>query len=287
VGLQFAPLPAAVHNGSVTGLAPLLAWESSSGVGPLLVWQQGHSVLLAEAQRRAAAASGGAAAATAVMARLAPLVFASADFMAAFAVPDASGVHHLLPPLFGGEEGGDPTRIQDPAFELVQFSNALDTASAWREALALPPAPAWEAVRGRLAPPPLDPAAPTLFSFNAACACLYQIGPCAFPRPGCPGSLASHPMVVGLVGMLNGLGGGGSKITAASANATAAAVMEKWGWGTPYSSPAYVSTRTTPAHQKNPAQKKPPNTLTLHPLNPTKTGCGAGTRRSSPFRWRA
>ena len=42
----------------------------------------------------------------AAMARLAPVVFASADFLASFAVPDAAGVFHLLPPLFGGEESG-------------------------------------------------------------------------------------------------------------------------------------------------------------------------------------
>lgn len=244
VGLQYAPLPTAVHNGSVEGLAPLLAWESSSGVGPLLVWQQGHSVLLAEAQRRAAAASGGAPAALAVMQRLAPVVFASADFMAAFAVPDAGGAFHLPPPLYGGEEGGDPRAIHDPAFELAQFGDALDTASAWRAALALPPAPAWEAVRGRLAAPPLDPAAgssPGLFAMNAACACLYRAGPCAFPRAGCPAPLVSHPMTVGLVGMLNGLAGDGGRtrgLTAATANATAAAVLAGWEWGTPQSSPA-------------------------------------------------
>ena len=71
VGLEYAPLPAAVNGGVVAGLAPLLAWESSSGVGPLLVWQQAHSITLAEAQRRAAAAAGGAAAALAVMQRCA------------------------------------------------------------------------------------------------------------------------------------------------------------------------------------------------------------------------
>jgi hypothetical protein len=253
VGLDFAPLPPAVHNGSVRGLAPLLAWESSSGVGPLLVWQQGHSILLAEAQRRAAAAVGGAQAALEAMQRLAPIVFSSADFMASFAVADEGGVHHLLPPLYGGEEGGNPLAIHNPAFELVQFSNALDTAAGWRQAMQLPPVAAWESVRGNLAAPPLDPAtvpgngssssnSPGLFAMNAACACLYQAGgPCSFPRPGCPSPLTSHPMTVGLQGMLNGLGGDGGrgcKITPASANATAAAVLEKWDWGTTQSSPA-------------------------------------------------
>jgi hypothetical protein len=244
VGLDFAPLPAAVHNGSARGLAPLLAWESSSPVGPLLIWQQAHSIFLAEAQRRAAAAAGGAPAARAAMARLAPVVWATADFLAAFAVPDAAGIYHLEPPLYGGEESGDPLAIRDPAFELVQAGSALDTAAAWRAALALPPVAAWEAVRGRLAAPPLDPAtaAPPLFAANAACACLYapRGAPCAFPRAGCPAPRGSHPMTVGLVGMLNGLAGdGGARygLSLASANGTAAAVLANWSWGSAAASP--------------------------------------------------
>ena len=244
VGLEYAPLPPAVHGGDAAGLAPLLAWESSSGVGPLLVWQQSHSIHLAEGQRRAAAAAGGAAAAAAVMARLAPVVFATADFLASFAVPDAAGVFHLLPPLYGGEESGDPRAISDPAFELVQVNSALDTAAAWRAALGLPPSPAWDAVRGHLAAPPLDPAtaAPPLYANNAACACLYARGAaCGFPRPGCPGPLGSHPMTAGLVGMLNGLAGDGGRrygLSVASVNATSAAILANWSWGTPHSSPS-------------------------------------------------
>ncbi len=249
VGLQYAPLPAAVHGGQVAGLAPLLAWESSSAVGPLLLWQQAHSIFLAEAQRReAAAGGGGAAAAEAVMARLAPVVWATADFLASFSAKNAStGLYHLLPPLYGGEEGGDPVAIHDPAFELVQARTALDTASAWRAALGLPPVGAWEAVRARLAPPPLDPATlntsfPPLYAANAACACLYLMPgeACPFSRPGCPTARVSHPMTAGLVGMLNGLGGDGGRgsgVAPASANATVAAILGNWSWGSAAASP--------------------------------------------------
>jgi hypothetical protein len=108
--------------------------------------------MLAEAQRRAAAAAGGAAAALALMRRAAPVVYASADFMAAVAWRDnASGsVYHLGLPRFGGEEQGDPAAISAAGFELVQFGVALDTARAWRAALGDAPAPAWEAVAGAL-----------------------------------------------------------------------------------------------------------------------------------------
>lgn len=244
VGLDFATLPSAVHGGSVEGLAPLLAWESSSGVGPLLVWQQSHSITLAEAQRRAAAAGGGVDAGRAAMDRLAPVVFATADFLASFAVPDARGVYHLLPPLYGGEESGDPLVISDPAFELVQINQALDTAAAWRVALGLPPMVSWDAVRGHLAAPPLDPAtaSPPLYANNAACACLYtHVHTCAFPRQGCPGALDSHPMTSGLVGMNNGLGGDGGVrygVDALSANATSQAILANWSWGDAADSPS-------------------------------------------------
>ena len=243
LGLDFAPLPSAVNGGDAADLAPLLAWESSSAVGPLLVWQQSHSIHLAEAQRRAAAAAGGAAAALAVMQRLAPVVAATADFLASFAVPDAAGVFHLLPPLYGGEESGDPRVISDPAFELVQINTALDTAAAWRDALGLPPVPSWDAVRGHLAAPPTDPAtaAPSLYANNAACACLYARGACGFPRPGCPGPLGSHPMTAGLNGMLNGLSDDGGRrygLDVARVNATTAAIFANWTWGTPQDSPS-------------------------------------------------
>ena len=165
-GLDFAPLPSAVNGGNAASLAPLLAWESSSGIGPLLLWQQPHSITLAESQRRAAAAAGGAPAALAVMQRLAPVVFATADFLASVPYYNASsggGSFHLGPPLFGGEENGaDPLAVADPAFELVQFKVALDTAAAWRAALGLPPIALWANVADGLAAPPLDPATRSL-----------------------------------------------------------------------------------------------------------------------------
>ena len=245
IGLEYAPLPSSVNGGNVDTLSPLLLWESSSGVGPLLVWQQSHSILMAEAQRRQAAAFGGATAALEIMNRLAPIVYATADFLASFVVADANGTYHLLPPLYGGEESGNPLVISDPAFELVQFNNALDTAAAWRQALGLPPVDTWETVRGNLAPPPLDPAtsSPQLYANNAACACLYlpKSSSCSFPREGCPSPLVSHPMTSGLHGMLNGLAGDDGfryKVNAASLNATAAAILTNWSWGSPGSSPS-------------------------------------------------
>lgn len=253
LGLDFAPPPPTVNGGSAEGLAPLLAWESSSGVGPLLVWQQPHSVMLAEAQRRAAAAAGGAPAALAVMQRLSTVVFATADFLASFPYFNATDARfHLGPPLFGGEECGDPLQIFDPAFELVWAGNALDVAGAWRAALGLAPVPRWAEVAAALAPPPLDPATstPQLYANNRACACLYEApgSPCAFPDAGCPSArigsrsgggspsacrLGSHPMVAGLHGVANGAG----RVDMLSANASVAAIVNLWSWGTNTSSP--------------------------------------------------
>lgn len=243
LGLAYAPLPSSVHNGSTVTLGPLLAWESNSGVGPLLVWQQAHSIILAEAERRAAAVAGGSSAARATMEALAPVVWATADFLASFPYFNAStGFYSLGPPLYGGEEGGNPLAISDPAFELVQIGQALDLARAWRVALGLPASPAWDAVAGHLARPPLDPASqPPLYAVNAACACLYnpQHSPCPFSRLGCPTPLTSHPMTSGLVGMLNGMAGGSGRygVDAAIANATVAATASNWSWGTLAESP--------------------------------------------------
>ena len=249
-GLDFAPLPSAVNGGDLAGLAPLLAWESSSGIGPLLLWQQPHSITLAESQRRAAAAAGGAPAALDVMQRLAPVVFATADFLASFPYLNASdGRLHLGPPMYGGEENGaDPLAVADPAFELVQARAALDTAAAWRAALGLPPVAAWGAVADGLAAPPLDPATRggarpvPLYANNAACACAYEpqgSPPCAFANAGCPSAhtLQSHPMTAGLVGMLNGLGRAVYGVDVESANATVAEVVANWTWGDANSSP--------------------------------------------------
>ena len=112
-GLDHAPWPfGGQPNGS------LLVWESVQIDNALVMWQQPHVIFMAELQRRAANASGGDAAALAAVQRLAPLVFASADYLASRAYfnesDGAGGRWWLGPPIMGGQEGGDAFRTFNP-----------------------------------------------------------------------------------------------------------------------------------------------------------------------------
>jgi hypothetical protein len=240
LGLGNAPWP---FGGAPNGT--LLVWESPQVDNALIIWQQPHLILMSELQRRAAAAAGGAPAAAAAVARLLPLVAASADYLAArfyLNESDAGGRFWLGPPVVGGQEMGDPTRTFNPAFEMVYAGQALDLAAAWRAAGGLPPNPRYGAVAGGLGALPTDPAsppgAPPLYVFDRQCVCMYIVGGArnASCRPewvpvggsNC-GALSAHPLVVAPFGLLNGAARYG--VDAASANATLAAVWYAWeGW---------------------------------------------------------
>ena len=96
LGTAYNPPPAWAPAGS------LLVYESFNGINPVLQWNQPHMVWLADAQRRAVNATKGAAAAAAVVAELAPLVFATADYLASAPFfNESSGFFELGPPLLG------------------------------------------------------------------------------------------------------------------------------------------------------------------------------------------
>ncbi len=241
LGLQHAPWP---FGGAPNGT--LLVWESPQVDNALVIWQQPHLILMAELQRRAAAAAGGAPAAAAAVARLLPLVTASADYLAArfyFNESDGSaGRFWLGPPVVGGQEMGDPTRTFNPTFEMVYAGQALDIAAAWRVEGGLPPNPRYGEVAGGLAALPVDPASPAggppLYAFDEKCVCMYLKGGAAnascraeWVPPGgsnCA-ALAAHPLVVAPFGLLSGSPRYG--VDAESANATLRAVWAAWeGW---------------------------------------------------------
>ena len=147
----------------------LLLWESANGINPVLSWNQGPVIWLADAIRLAVNASQGAAAAQAAVARLSPLVFATADCIAD--IPffnESSGFYEVGPPTLGAEEFGDFMKIRKPLWETVYHAYTLDVANEWRELLGLPRDAKYDAVAAGLGGLPLDPAqsAPT-YSFNA------------------------------------------------------------------------------------------------------------------------
>ena len=131
----------------------LLVWESPQIDNALVIWQQPHVIWLADAQRRAANASGGETAAmlevregpydtpslvssvlyaischplcyAPQVQRLSPLVFATADYLAARLYLNESdggpggGRFWLGPPVMGGEESSDAFRNYNPTFEM-------------------------------------------------------------------------------------------------------------------------------------------------------------------------
>lgn len=242
-GLAHAAWP---FGGEANGT--VLVWESAQIDNALVLWQQPHVIFMAELQRRAANASGGGAAALAAMQRLAPLVFASADFLASRAYfnesDGASGRWWLGPPIMGGQEGGDAFRTFNPLFELVYTAYTLDLASEWRAVLGLAPSPSYEAVAGNIAALPLDPAWPAspantpLYSLDVGCVCYYLPGGAGnalcdkklLPAGGSTcGSVSSHPLLVGAFGLVNGLARGGRYgVDRSTANASVAEIIRLW-----------------------------------------------------------
>ena len=216
---------------------PFLSPQAANKINPVLLWNQPHVIWLADAQRRAVNASSGGAAALATATRLAPLVFATADFLADRPFfNESAGGFELAPPLLGAEEMGDFMRIARPTYETVYTALALDLANEWRVLLGLPEDAHWANVSGGLGNLPLDPAeSPPAYSFNAAAACCYV--PAAQCPPGRFGGRdqcspqEGHPSPSAVLGMIDGRYHGDKYgVNAATANATVKAITERWAW---------------------------------------------------------
>ena len=116
--------------------------ESPSPIGPFLIWQQPHPIFYAELLYRAHPNR-------ATLARWREIVFATADFMAAYPTWDETAKRFVLgPPLIPAQEsyGPDRRRVINPTFELAYWYWALETAQHWRERLGLQRDPAWDRV---------------------------------------------------------------------------------------------------------------------------------------------
>jgi hypothetical protein len=104
----------------------------------LLLWQQPHPIAFAELLWRANPTAG-------KLRRYADLVFASAEFMADFAL-EREGRFVLGPPAIPAQENHPPRETWNPAFELEYWHYGLSTALAWRQRMGLPPVEKWERV---------------------------------------------------------------------------------------------------------------------------------------------
>jgi hypothetical protein len=218
----------------------LLVWESPNTINPFLVWHQPHMILLSEFQYQEALASG--ANVTRILSSLSHLVFATAEFLASFVTFDESiNGYVLASPIMGGEEEGDFRYVQTPSFERTYFAYTLDLANEWRVRMNSSLNETWEAISSNMAPLPFDYgylSDSDFYSFNLNSSC------CFLPpnSPLCPSGvraakaqcnpLQSHPLIVGMVGMINGLKYGNKYgIDVAVFNRTVAAVVSNWSWG--------------------------------------------------------
>src|SRR5690606_7403950 len=106
--------------------------DSPSGVGEFLIWQQPHIIYFAELcyQQNPTKET---------LEKYAPLVFATADFMADFARWDEENKRYILgPPLIPAQESLEKEKTFNPPFEIAYWHWGLSVAQKWRDRLNLP-----------------------------------------------------------------------------------------------------------------------------------------------------
>ncbi|MDQ1287055.1 MAG: hypothetical protein QG622_620 [Actinomycetota bacterium] len=189
--------------------------ESPSPIGPFLIWQQPHPIHLAELVRRAHARAGDDPDGGRAVRRYAPLVLATADFMASFASRTTRGFE-LGPPLVPAQESyaAERHRLRNPPFELAYWRWGLRVAARWRELLGIAPDPRWDAVADGLVRPP------ETGGVLAAC----ELGG---PGDGHPWTLrADHPSMVYGLGVVPSTG----TADPGTVRRTLTGVLGSWDW---------------------------------------------------------
>ncbi len=178
--------------------------DSPSPVGPLLIWQQPHPIYYAELcyRRRPTRQT---------LNRWREIVFATAEFMASFAVLDERRNEFVLgPPLKTVSENTDPFTTINPTFELAYWRFGLRVAQIWRERLGLGREPRWDKVLKGLSPLPVHQA-------------------CYLMQEGMTDTYTKwnweHPALTGAFGMQPGDG-----VDGATMRRTVRRVMEVWQW---------------------------------------------------------
>jgi hypothetical protein len=183
--------------------------NSPSGVGSYLIWQQPHIIYMAEQLYRSNPSSE-------ILNKYKDLIFATADFMADFAVPDSTGkVYNLLPPLIPAQEHWKRETTMNPPFELAYWHWALTVAQQWRNRLNMSPDSLWEDVRNKIAAPSQENG---LYLGIAKASDSYTN----------PKAITDHPMVTGTVGILPMW----DKVDPEVMGATLKKVMSNWDWPT-------------------------------------------------------
>jgi hypothetical protein len=123
--------------------------EGPSSMGAFLIWQQPHFIYLAELAWRAAIDK------EALLKKYAPLVDATAAFMASYAWFDSTKKQFVLgPELIPAQERFKADSTLNPIFEVAYWRWALDIAQQWRTRQGQAANKEWQKVQSQLAPLP-------------------------------------------------------------------------------------------------------------------------------------
>jgi hypothetical protein len=159
--------------------------DSPSGVGEFLIWQQPHIIYFAELCYRQHPDRE-------TLEKYAPLIFATAGFMADFARWDGENKRFILgPPLIPAQESLEKDKTFNPPFELAYWHWGLSMAQKWRERMGLQKNEAWQNVIDQL---------PGFAQKNG----LYLAAESAPDSYQNEHYYSDHPMVLGAFGMLPG-----------------------------------------------------------------------------------
>jgi len=159
--------------------------DSPSGVGEFLIWQQPHIIYFAELCYRQHPNRE-------TLEKYAPLVKATADFMADFARWDETTKRYILgPPLIPAQESLEKEKTFNPPFEVAYWRWGLNVAQKWRERMDLQKNEDWQKVIDRL----------PMFAQKNGLYLAAESAPDSYENEK---YYSDHPMVLGAFGMLPG-----------------------------------------------------------------------------------
>ena len=182
--------------------------EGPSPIAPLLIWQQPHPIYYAELCYRAHGDRK-------TLELYKDMVFASADFMASFAVWDQERKRYVLgPPVMPAQENYDARTIRNPTFEVAYWQWGLQTAQTWRERLGLERNPKWQHVLEHLSSLPVKDG-------------LYLNAESVEDTWTNEKRRHDHPSLLAACGMLPG-----GMVDRETMRRTLRETMDRWNWGT-------------------------------------------------------
>ncbi|MDR1414867.1 MAG: hypothetical protein LBI96_03565 [Odoribacteraceae bacterium] len=118
--------------------------ESPSSVGSLLIWEQPHAIYFAELLYRRFGDE--------ALREYQDLVFATAEFMADFAMYEKDRDVYSLNHVNGAQETLKPDNSHNPPFEVSYWHWGLKTAQEWRARLGLERVALWDEIAAKLPP---------------------------------------------------------------------------------------------------------------------------------------